>query len=283
MLHAGSAPVGLVPRSQHKRTSRPGDPGMSPAQVYRGYMTGPSPVHGRHIDRLCRIQSLTGDIGNSCGTTPPLSQRGCVGRPSQRQRRALGQRLNRSLDGMVRADPAARPDRRHEQGQPAQREQDGEERNRPAGMSGTSSDEQSRPPDNGTKQAQIGKASGYTHRSFRPDAVRYMSVTTAMHRPTVTHPDTWRDKKETARRAAFPQPGGRFRWWWQVLGSNQRRLSRRLYQPLRPDSRLDLPFQDACSVSPPPSSLGSDSASRMPRASAMRWLAASACPSMQCA
>jgi hypothetical protein len=38
-----------------------------------------------------------------------------------------------------RADPAARPGRRDEQGQPAaQREQDGEERNRPAGMSGTS-------------------------------------------------------------------------------------------------------------------------------------------------
>jgi len=38
------------------------------------------------------------------------------------------------------------------------------------------SDEQSRRPDNGTKRAQIGEASGYTHRSFRPDAVRYMSV-----------------------------------------------------------------------------------------------------------
>jgi hypothetical protein len=90
-------------------------------------------------------------------------------------------------------------------GQPAaQREQDGEEPNRPAGMAGTSSDEQSRRPDNGTKRAQIGKASGYAHRSSRPDAVIYMSVTTAAHRPAVTHPDTWRDKKETARRAAFP-------------------------------------------------------------------------------
>jgi len=40
---------------------------------------------------------------------------------------------------MMRADPAARPGRRHEQAQPAaQREQDGEEPNRPAGMSGTS-------------------------------------------------------------------------------------------------------------------------------------------------
>jgi hypothetical protein len=65
ILHAGSAPVGLAPRSQqHERTSRPGDPGMSPAQVYGGYMTGLSPVHGGHIDRLCRIQSLTGGIGN---------------------------------------------------------------------------------------------------------------------------------------------------------------------------------------------------------------------------
>ena len=71
-----------------------------------------------------------------------------------------------------------------------------------------------------------------THRSFRPDAVRYTSVTTATHRPAVTHPDTWRDKEKTARRAAFPQQAGRFRRWWQVLGSNQRRLSRRFYRPL---------------------------------------------------
>src|SRR5271157_102459 len=59
-----------------------------------------------------------------------------------------------------------------------------------------------------------------------------MYVHTAMHRPIVTHPGTRRDKKETARRAAFPQPAGRFRRWWQVLGSNQRRLSRRFYRPL---------------------------------------------------
>ncbi len=75
------------------------------------------------------------------------------------------------------------------------------------------------------------KGSGYTHRSFRPDAVRYMHVDTARHRPAVTRPDTWHDKKKTARRAAFPQSGGRFRRWWQVLGSNQRRLSRRFYSP----------------------------------------------------
>ena len=49
----------------------------------------------------------------------------------------------------------------------------------------------------------------------------------------------------------------------------------------RPDSRPDLPFQDACSLSPSPSSPGSCSASPVPRASVMRWLAASACPSMQ--
>ena len=127
-------------------------------------------------------------------------------------------------------DPAARPGRRHEQGQPAsQREQDGKERNRPAGMSGASVRRAVPVPGNGTKRARIGKASGYTHRSFRPDAVRYMSVTTATHRPTVTHPDTWRDKNETARRAAFSQRAGRFRRWWQVLCSNQRRLSRRFY------------------------------------------------------
>ena len=66
---------------------------------------------------------------------------------------------------MVRADTAARPSRGREQGRPAAwREQDGGEPNRSAGMSGTSSDERSRRPDNGTKRARIGKASGYTHR-----------------------------------------------------------------------------------------------------------------------
>jgi hypothetical protein len=77
-------------------------------------------------------------------------------------------------------------------------------------------------------------ASGFAHRSFRPDVVRHKSVTTAAHRPTVTHADTCRDREETARRAAFPQPRGRFRRWWQVLGSNQRRLSRRFYSTLLP-------------------------------------------------
>ena len=51
----------------------------------------------------------------------------------------------------------------------------------------------------------------------------------------------------------------------------------------RPDSPSDLAFQDACSVSSSPSSPGSCPSSRVPRASAMRWLAAVAWPSMQCA
>jgi hypothetical protein len=74
---------------------------------------------------------------------------------------------------MVRADPAAPLGRSHEQGQPAaRREQDGEEPNRPAGMSGISVRRAVRRPDNWTKRAQIGKASGYTHRLLCPDAVR---------------------------------------------------------------------------------------------------------------
>src|SRR5689334_10653955 len=59
-----------------------------------------------------------------------------------------------------------------------------------------------------------------------------MYAHTAMHRPGVTRADTWHDKKETARWAAFPQLAGRFTRVWQVLGSNQRRLSRRFYSPL---------------------------------------------------
>ena len=93
---------------------------------------------------------------------------------------------------------------------------------------------------------QITKASGYTHRWFCPDAVHHMYVHTAMHRPIVTHPDTRRDKKETARRAAFPQTRGRFRWWWQVLGSNQRRLSRRFYRPLLPTHHIASELRKCC-------------------------------------
>ena len=73
------------------------------------------------------------------------------------------------------------------------------------------------------------KADGVSDRATGPDAVRYASVDTATPRRTVTHSDTRRDKNENSPAAAFPQPGGRFRRWWQVLGSNQRRLSRRFY------------------------------------------------------
>jgi hypothetical protein len=78
------------------------------------------------------------------------------------------------------------------------------------------------------------KADGAHRPSWRPDAVRYMSVDTATRRSTALHDDTRRDKKETARIAENPQLSGRFRRWWQVLGSNQRRLSRRFYRPLLP-------------------------------------------------
>ena len=126
-------------------------------------------------------------------------------------------------DGAGRSGSLPRP--QYEHGQPAAwREQDGEEpADRDARQSGA--------PGNDTKRARIGKASGFAHRSFRLDAVHHMYATTAMHRPAVTHADTHRDKKKTGRLTAFPQPAGRFPRVWQVLGSNQRRLSRRFYRP----------------------------------------------------
>jgi hypothetical protein len=76
-----------------------------------------------------------------------------------------------------------------------------------------------------------------TDRPGGPDALRYTSVDTATYRPAVTHRDTRRDKKETAPRVRFRSQGAIFRRWWQVLGSNQRRLSRRFYSPsLRAES-----------------------------------------------
>jgi len=69
------------------------------------------------------------------------------------------------------------------------------------------------------------------NRLLRPDSVRHMSVTTAMQRLTVAHHDTRWDSTKTAREPRYAQLTGCFRWWWQVLGSNQRRLSRRFYRP----------------------------------------------------
>ena len=72
----------------------------------------------------------------------------------------------------AQADPAACLSRRYEQDQPAAQLGRTAE-NRPPGMHGMhQSDGAVRAPCNGTKRARIGKASGYTNRSFCPDAVR---------------------------------------------------------------------------------------------------------------
>ena len=55
------------------------------------------------------------------------------------------------------------------------------------------------------------KADGAHRPSWRPDAVRYMSVDTATQGPTALQGDTRRDKKETARIAEISQLSGRFR------------------------------------------------------------------------
>jgi len=82
-----------------------------------------------------------------------------------------------------------------------------------------------------------GGASGAVNRLLRPDSVRHMSVTTATRRLTGAHHETQRDKTEKARETGNPQLTGRFRRWWQVLGSNQRRLSRRFYSEPIPARR----------------------------------------------
>jgi hypothetical protein len=72
-------------------------------------------------------------------------------------------------------------------------------------------------------QSQTEKSSGSVNRWLRPDSIRHMSVTTAMQRLTVAHHDTQCDSTKTARDPGYAPVTGRFRWWWQVLGSNQRR------------------------------------------------------------
>jgi hypothetical protein len=69
--------------------------------------------------------------------------------------------------------------------------------------------------------------SGSVNRSSCPDSVRHMSVTTAMQGHTAAHHETQRDNSKAAHEPGYAQATGHFRRWWQVLGSNQRRLSRR--------------------------------------------------------
>jgi hypothetical protein len=80
-------------------------------------------------------------------------------------------------------------------------------------------------------------ASGAVNRWLRPDSVRYLSVTTAMQGLTAAHRETQRDTSKKARETGKTQLTGYFRRWWQVLGSNQRRLSRRFYRPPIPTHR----------------------------------------------
>jgi hypothetical protein len=64
-----------------------------------------------------------------------------------------------------------------------------------------------------------------------PPPVRHMSVHSRTLRPPAGLSGTWRDNAKNGPRAGKPQPTGRLCRWWQVLGSNQRRLSRRFYRP----------------------------------------------------
>src|SRR5487761_1573188 len=81
---------------------------------------------------------------------------------------------------------------------------------------------------------QIRASSVHAYRSLARVPVRYVSVDTATRGSTALQGDTCRDREETARIAENSQLAGRFRRWWQVLGSNQRRLSRRFYSPILP-------------------------------------------------
>jgi len=66
--------------------------------------------------------------------------------------------------------------------------------------------------------------------SMIADAVRYMSVDSRNQPDLQAHDRTTTVCSTTARTGTYAQARGRFRSWWQVLGSNQRRLSRRFYR-----------------------------------------------------
>jgi hypothetical protein len=65
--------------------------------------------------------------------------------------------------------------------------------------------------------------------SENADAVRYTSVDSATQGSTAAPGDTWQDRDETTRIAAYLQAIGPFPLVWQVVDSNHRRRSRRFY------------------------------------------------------
>jgi hypothetical protein len=97
-------------------------------------------------------------------------------------------------------------------------------------------------------QGQIRASSVHAHRSLAQIPVRHASVDTATPPSAATQGDTPRDREETARIAENSQLVGRFRRWWQVLGSNQRRLSRRFYSPLAPAAQAHAADQQRCAA-----------------------------------
>ena len=55
-----------------------------------------------------------------------------------------------------------------------------------------------------------------------------LGTATRRETPETASSRSWQDRPRTG----LSQFRGHFSWWWQVLGSNQRRLSRRFYRPL---------------------------------------------------
>ena len=126
-ITGGDGPMDIATVRSVRGTSQ-----MYQMQVHDRYTTGTSPAQPD------RVPVGVHTPGTPCDMTPPLVQRpdppaASLARhraslPPGGGRRALGHRLGAASMGMARADPAARPGRGYEQGQPAAcQEQNGEE------------------------------------------------------------------------------------------------------------------------------------------------------------
>src|SRR4029453_18434969 len=90
-------------------------------------------------------------------------------------------------------------------------------------------------------------------------------------------------ERGTGDRPPYPQVRPRFRWWWQVLGSNQRRLSRRFYSLLYDADGLNLPPWSPARIDADRLTLSSACPLRAPHSAELsmlaqepRWMAPSA-------
>jgi hypothetical protein len=196
------------------------------------YTPGTRQLHRR---RRCQPCDSSHPVTPNSSSKTAASPHGCPG-PSNPAGERSGQPHPLCPPGKVSRSPGPLP--QSSAHRPPGRPRSGKTRGPPGGHTGCTPDSAARvKPEHAADAARPSvrgrpwKTGGYTDRpaaralsAMRP----WMPQHSAQQRDKVTHHGTEKNGPLAREFAA----SGRFCRWWQVLGSNQRRLSRRFYRPL---------------------------------------------------